>query len=548
MATNDFQTFADGAGANVVTPSTWATTTARFLGFQSGTAPSAQVNTALRQPNFITAAIAQFVCDTLAQNVVDNGNLATFEAQFISAIQLSVGSPAQASLWHFGHDTGPVNVMQVPASPIITAYADGMTVSTFPHFSNTVSNPTLSTNGLAAAVIVHADGSALNIGDIAINTAIVFEYDAANLEWRIISQAAIPQAALSHFGVDVGTANAMSVGTVTPPIAAVTTGMQFVIKKGSAGNSGPLTLVIAGTAAAVTWADGTAFTGGEWPAITDGSIVYEGNYKLLSHPGKPAGAPAGERQNLLSVNDGSLPNSKRNITANQFIVGNSGGWSTLLNNVSVSVTSSISGAGGLDTGAVATSTIYYEYVITQANGASPAGLLSLSSTAPTLPANYVAWGRTGGVAITDSSGNFYRITLKDYTAQYIVTPATNTNRLPIICQGALGSGAGAPIPPWSVTLVAVSIASVIPTTASSARYAMTNIYGNSSLSVCCGALAPNANYGTTYPPPGWVGNQGNQGDAKIVEMLVESNNVYVASGTGTPANFAVSALGWTEGI
>jgi hypothetical protein len=284
--TNDFVPFGTGAGANVIAPSTWATLPARFTGVQAGTASSAQANTAWRQTSSITTAIAQFISDTLAQSVSDNGNIATLEAQFIAAIQTSVGSPSAASLWHFGHDTGPANVLQIVASPIITAYADGMTISTFPQFSNTVSNPTLSANGLAATVIVHADGTALNPGDISVNTAIVFEYDAIAAKFRIISASAVPQAALDHYGADVGTANAMLVSTVTPGVAAVTTGMQFVIKKGASGNTGAVTLNIVGTSAALTWGDGTPLSGigPEWPAGADGEVVFDGNYKMLSTP------------------------------------------------------------------------------------------------------------------------------------------------------------------------------------------------------------------------------------------------------------------------
>jgi len=161
-------------------------------------------------------------------------------------------------------------------------------LAVLPHFSNTVSNPTLSANGLAATVIVHADGTALNVGDIAINTAIMFQYDATLSQWRIISQAAVPQSALAHFGADVGTANAMLVSTVNPPVAAVTTGMQFAIKKGAAKNTGATSLSIAGTLAALTWGDGTAFVGGEWPANADGQVLYEGNYKLLASPTAPS--------------------------------------------------------------------------------------------------------------------------------------------------------------------------------------------------------------------------------------------------------------------
>ena len=62
--------------ATLLDPQVWATTTARFTGFQSGTASSAQTNTALRQTSSITAMIAQFISDTLAQNVADDGNVA----------------------------------------------------------------------------------------------------------------------------------------------------------------------------------------------------------------------------------------------------------------------------------------------------------------------------------------------------------------------------------------------------------------------------------------------------------------------------------------
>src|ERR1700730_143252 len=182
--TNDFLPFATGAGANVLTPANWAASQARQTGFQSGVAPSASFNTAWRQSSFVASMIAQFISDTLAQSVADNGNLAALETKFISAIQQSVGSPAQAAFWHFGRDTGPVNVMQVSASPIITGYSDGIMLAALPHFSNTTSNPTLSANGLAATVIVHADGTALNVGDIAINTAVVFIYDSIATKWR----------------------------------------------------------------------------------------------------------------------------------------------------------------------------------------------------------------------------------------------------------------------------------------------------------------------------------------------------------------------------
>lgn len=62
------------------------------------------------------------------------------------------------------------------------------------------------------------------------------------------------------------------------------------------------------------------------------------------------------------------------------------------------------GNGGLDTGAKANSTWYHAFLISQAAGASPDVLLSLSPTAPTMPATYTLFRRIGSI-LTDGSGN-----------------------------------------------------------------------------------------------------------------------------------------------
>jgi len=64
---------------------------------------------------------------------------------------------------------------------------------------------------------------------------------------------------------------------------------------------------------------------------------------------------------------------------------------TLLNvSLTSTITASISSslAGGLDTGTVAAETGYYTYVITKADAASPALLMSTSSNDPTMPVDY----------------------------------------------------------------------------------------------------------------------------------------------------------------
>lgn len=67
-----------GANANVTAQADWEALEALATGFQSGKASSAQVNKALRQASFITAALAQFVSNKSNSDVLDDGDLAGF--------------------------------------------------------------------------------------------------------------------------------------------------------------------------------------------------------------------------------------------------------------------------------------------------------------------------------------------------------------------------------------------------------------------------------------------------------------------------------------
>lgn len=55
---------------------------------------------------------------------------------------------------------------------------------------------------------------------------------------------------------------------------------------------------------------------------------------------------------------------------------------------SLIVDGGVNGANGLDTGSFAASTVYHVYLITSSRGEKIAGLLSLSSTSPVMPAGY----------------------------------------------------------------------------------------------------------------------------------------------------------------
>ena len=86
MAENQLLPFGGAAGANVLTPSEYAALGARAGGFQAGVAKSREVNTVLRQAAFAAAMIGQFSADRSDEDVLDDGDVAGFQAAFTRAL------------------------------------------------------------------------------------------------------------------------------------------------------------------------------------------------------------------------------------------------------------------------------------------------------------------------------------------------------------------------------------------------------------------------------------------------------------------------------
>lgn len=88
MAANDFLPFGTAGGANVTSQATYAGEASTAAGFADGTSPlAADANKIWRQSSSMASMIGKFILDQIAQNVLDNGNIATLEAQFILALQ-----------------------------------------------------------------------------------------------------------------------------------------------------------------------------------------------------------------------------------------------------------------------------------------------------------------------------------------------------------------------------------------------------------------------------------------------------------------------------
>lgn len=87
MAQNQLLLFASGVGADILTFSQYQVLPARSAGFGTGEAVSTYVNTVWRQASFAAATLGQFTVDYSGQDVLDDGNVAVFEAAFVSALQ-----------------------------------------------------------------------------------------------------------------------------------------------------------------------------------------------------------------------------------------------------------------------------------------------------------------------------------------------------------------------------------------------------------------------------------------------------------------------------
>lgn len=116
MATNDFQPFAYGGAANVVSQSAYiALTSILQNGFSSGVAQSAQLNKVWRQSSIMAAVLAQFSSDYSGQNSTDDGTTATLETNLIAAIRGVTKTGVLLT------DTGAANAYTASNVPALTS-------------------------------------------------------------------------------------------------------------------------------------------------------------------------------------------------------------------------------------------------------------------------------------------------------------------------------------------------------------------------------------------------------------------------------------------
>lgn len=227
-------------------------------------------------------------------------------------------------------------------------------------------------------------------------------------------------------------------------------------------------------------------------------------------------------------------------TADSLCLKNSANEQVVLNAVSVTPSLAASGANGLDTGASVASTWYSVWVIW--NGTTVAGLLSLSSTSPTMPLGYTHKARVGWVR-TDGSANKYPLSFiqAGRRVRYKVATGSNVAALPVLGAGNSG-GYTAGSTAWAAP-TAISVLNFVPATAAAIEIAL-NTNGTFS-----SVAAPNAQYAgdgsAVNPPPVIVRNAGAQINSQQAVLALESSNIYWGS---DGASNRILCVGWEDSL
>lgn len=113
-------------------------------------------------------------------------------------------------------------------------------------------------------------------------------------------------------------------------------------------------------------------------------------------------APRGYIDGMVCSNDGVTPNTKLDVAIG--LCRDDTDAMCIRFTASKTIDCTTTGAGGLDTGALAASTWYYVFAIGKRDGSAQAGLASTSSSSPTMPSGYVYKRRIGAFK-TDASSH-----------------------------------------------------------------------------------------------------------------------------------------------
>jgi hypothetical protein len=152
--TNQFAPWATAAGADVLSNAAYLALASRLAGFGIGITSPTEMNSVLRQASFVAAAIGQFAADYGSGNVNDDGIVANFETNFISALggAFAVSAPSYLVRFHGGLTIS--NDVTLPNTVIDIAVG----AATSDDFSTMMQLKTAFTKSISAFVVGSGNG------------------------------------------------------------------------------------------------------------------------------------------------------------------------------------------------------------------------------------------------------------------------------------------------------------------------------------------------------------------------------------------------------
>jgi len=397
--------------------------------------------------------------------------------------------------------------------------------------------------GNGAELITMISG-ATSSNTINVNPGEQIQFVSNGLSWYIANYSLNAQYQLNTAFTTAGTAGALTLAP-SPAIQAYSAPLRFRVKF-SQNSAGADTINVSGQGPkSLKQYDSTgAKVAAVFAANQLADVEYDGtDFVLLDQlPISSAGVVQGAFSNLVVSTTGL--SAVVTVTADELSVGNSSGGYKTLRLVSVTPSFSVAGANGIDVGAVNSQTVstwYSVWVIS--NGASVAGLLSLSATAPTLPAGYTHKARVGWV-FTDATANKYPLTSSQSGRVGGIKVVTGTNSA---SPRAIASGT------TSSAYVATSISQYCPPTASAI---LLRLYSSNANGVV-GAVAPNNSYGalTAGTPPSFtstfaplvISSPTNASPFFMQQgrLMLESSNIYYISNSSL---VTLLADGWEDNL
>lgn len=318
--TSDFIPIATGVGANTESAAALAADPVSQQGFQNGIVYPAPFNTVLRQSSSIAAMIASFTATYGPGNVLDNGNIAALEGQFVAALTAYMASQASGVYLPIagGTMTGPLiapagfnsGYLAIVSSTTLTAAQSGKHIEVSGSSTPTVTLPTpvgnagVYYNGVVASSLssfatpvgnIVLKGT--NFTSIALPQWTTFHFFSDGSNWYAYLETTGKG---SPYAIDTGS-SANSIVVSTPDILALTSGQPIYIKKSATGITGAATITDNAFASApIVWSDGTPLSSGQWSANTIGLVVYDAavpQFSLLSVMGPTCFRPANQGVN-----------------------------------------------------------------------------------------------------------------------------------------------------------------------------------------------------------------------------------------------------------